>query len=308
MKIGQNLIRKFQDGGAVYAPTSDYQNPYNFALYNYLSGLSGQEFADAMQANFGMVTGMTEDDTPLDYSMLFSQYDDLAQGDLRDTYTSAVGKAERKAGDTLSEAFRLSRSGKQGFGGIGSSLREAFNRAFKTRNEAGSLAQAQLESGTFDLQSDYTSEFEDLLAQLSAQGVEFTGETDPNWEGSCEGDQIWDAATASCVDPTPPTTTCDDVSADNYGAIGDCTYTDPNPDPDPDPTGGGSGGSGGSGGTNYPDCPAGQSWSPSANSCITPVEGSGEWDQDDSSQAISGPVVGSTPGGSFGGYNVFGGQ
>jgi len=298
MKLGQNLIRKFENGGAVYAPTSDYQNPYNFALYNYLSGLSGQEFADAMQANFGMVTGMTEDDTPLDYSMLFSQYDDLAQGDLRDTYTSAVGKAERKARNTLEEAFRLSRSGKQGFGGIGSSLREAFNRAFKTRDEAGSLAQAQLESGTFDLQSDYTSEFEDLLAQLSAQGVEFTGETDPDWQGNCLEGQTWDAATASCVDPIIT------IEPD----------PDPNPDPDPDPTGGGSGGSGGSsgsggsGGTNYPDCPAGQSWSPSANSCITPVEGSGEWNQDDSAQAISGPAVGSTPGGSFGGYTVFGGQ
>ena len=30
MKLGQNLIRKFQDGGALYSAGSDYENPYNF--------------------------------------------------------------------------------------------------------------------------------------------------------------------------------------------------------------------------------------------------------------------------------------
>ena len=74
MKIGQNLIRKFQDGGAVYSVGDDYQNPYNFALYNYLAGLSGDEFQEAMAANFGMEVHLDDEDNPYDYSSLFQQY------------------------------------------------------------------------------------------------------------------------------------------------------------------------------------------------------------------------------------------
>ena len=134
MNIGQSFIKKFSNGGEIpgpYAPGTDWTDPANFELYNYLAGLDPEQFAAAMQSNFGMVTGMMEDDAetpivyddegnyvsgdeslnPLDYSMLFQQYDDTAQASLRDTYTSAMGKSEGKARNTLADAYRMSRVG-----------------------------------------------------------------------------------------------------------------------------------------------------------------------------------------------------
>ena len=198
MKIGQNLIRKFENGGAVYTAGSDYDNPYNFELYNHLAGLSGDEFQEAMQANFGMgVHENTETGEPYDYSSLFTQYDPLAQNQLGETYSSAIGKAEGKSRNTLEEAFRLARGGN--FGGVGSSLKEAFNRSFDTRDQAGDLAMQQYQTGTFDLQSDFTNEFEDLVAQISGYGVPFDSSTiDEDWtmdggegEGEGSGEGSW---------------------------------------------------------------------------------------------------------------------
>ena len=204
MKAGQQLIRKFENGGS-FDPLTDYDDPANFELYNYLSGLDPQQFAAAMQSNFGMVTPFQQDelgeDTTdlLDYSMLFQQYDPTAQTSLRDTYASAMGKSEGKARNTLEEAYRMSRGAPQTFGGVGSSLKEAFNRAFTTRDQAQDLAQQQFYGGTFDLQSDFTGAFEDQLANLSATGVEFDPSTvdQSGWNTMCP-DGTYAATEAEC--------------------------------------------------------------------------------------------------------------
>jgi len=173
MKVGEPYIRKFSNGGpAIYSPGGDYANPVNFELYNQLSGLDPEQFAEQMRLNFGMITERDDEGNLLDYSQQFQQYDDTAQHALKDTYTSALGKGETKARNTLEEAFRLSRGAPQGFGG-GSPLQEAFDRSFTARKEGRDLAQQQYHGGVFDLQSDFGGAFEDQMANLSAIGVQF---------------------------------------------------------------------------------------------------------------------------------------
>jgi hypothetical protein len=202
------------------------------------------KFQEAMAANFGMQEHLDDEGNPYDYSSLFQQYDPLGQEALGDTYSSAIGKAEGKSRNTLEEAFRLARSGKQGFGGIGSSLQEAFNRSFNTRREAGDLAMQQYQSGAFDLQSDFTGEFEDLLAQISGYGVGFD---------------------SSLIDE-------------------DWTMGDPNPTGDNGNNGddGGTGGTGGGDDPSDPeDCGEGMTWDYNNNECATitkPIGGKGPWD------------------------------
>ena len=160
-----------------------------------------------MATNFGMMEHInTETGEPYDYSSLFQQYDQLGQEALRGTYTSAIGKAEGKSRNTLADAYRMSREAPQGFGGIGSSLQEAFNRSFRTRREAGDLAMQQYQGGTFDLQSDFTGEFEDLLAQISGYGVGFDSSLiDEEWEMPlCSEGEVWNTATSTCVDAMNP--------------------------------------------------------------------------------------------------------
>ena len=294
MKIGQNLIRKFQDGGAVYSVGDDYQNPYNFALYNYLAGLSGDEFQEAMAANFGMEEHLDDDGNPYDYSSLFQQYDPLAQEALGDTYSSALGKAEGKTRNTLEEAFRLARSGNQGFGRIGSSLKEAFNRSFNTRREAGDLASQQYQTGVFDLQSDFTSEFEDLVAQISGYGAPFDSSLiDEDWtmDGAGEGNIIID-------DPVEEElSTEDEVISDsdagNVGAEGDESLTDSE---------GNFGGSWGGGGPGTGEPVIGcmesgaNNYNPNANQagyCSYGPTGTTFGDFDDVAQEVSGDTLGS---------------
>lgn len=301
MNIGQNLIKKYQDGGAIYSAGEDYTNPLNFALYNYLSGLSPEDFADAMQANFGMISGQGESGEDLDYSMLFQQYDPQAQDRLGTTYKTAIGKAEGKSRNTLEEAFRMARSGKSGFGGLGSSLKEAFNRAFKTRSESGDVARQQYESGTFDLQSDYVSNFEDLLAQLSGQGVEFqTDLIDSEWaENQCPEGQTWNSTTASCVDPA---VTTDLIEGGSEGETGGDIGTGET----------GSGGIGGTGTNIVDNCSDSSYAAAHPSECGGTVGGGGGSGYDletNPGQMITGSNLGAQYGGSFGGYTTpFGGQ
>ena len=194
--IFKTLLQKFQDGGYLDELTGiDFTNPANFALYQQLANLEGQEFADAMLENFGMQPQeiLDEDGNPTgefqDFSVLFQGYDPTAESALRDTFLTAKNKAKTKSRNTLAEAFEMARGTKQGFGSLGSSLNQALGRVFSERDAANEAAQQQYYGGAFDLQEDFISQFEDQLSNLSAQGVEFINPlTAPGGEGEGEGE------------------------------------------------------------------------------------------------------------------------
>jgi len=230
----KSLLQKFQEGGYLDELSGiDFSNPANFALYQELAGLEGQEFADAMLENFGMQQQeiLDEQGNPTgefqDFSVLFQQYDSTAEEALRDTFTTAKDKAKSRARNNLAEAFQLARTTPGGFGGVGKPLQSALGRVFSERDTAFDTAQQQYYGGAFDLQEDFASSFEDQLANLSAMGVEFINPLNPDESDEGEGDEgeggnedvVIDDSTEEVnpTDPTDPTDIYTDFGEDFGG-------------------------------------------------------------------------------------------